>query len=150
MRASLRAVVVLALLAVSAVAVAQTTDASGQGLLRFMPQRLDGHARQDPTAYSSFATAAYRLDGGVIATLQIHEVRGAGAAEYQQSRCTRRRAIHGHEACVSERPGTVSLVWVFSDAIQVMLGAPDEATAVAMAQGLDLAAIAALAATIAG
>jgi len=129
---------------------ARAQDASGQALLRFMPAQLAGHPRRDPTPYSGFATSAYQVTPSRIATLQIHDVRGGGAAAHQQRTCTRRRTVGGHEACVSTRRDTTSLIWVFSDSIQVMLGGPDEATVVAMAADLDLDAIAALARSLAG
>lgn len=124
-------------------------QAAGQELAGLVPRTLAGKSRADLTPYSRFVTASYTLDGGHLATLQIHDVVGAGAAAHQERTCTRWQPVRGERACVAQRSSGTSVIWVFSDTMQVMVGAPDEATALALAADLDLAPIRRLARTLA-
>lgn len=138
-----RLVVVTVALSFSALAVAQTPAE----LAALLPATLGaGSSRTDQTTYSSFATATYQLTDGSVIALQFHDVRGAGSEAYQRSTCPRFARIAGHEACVTPRSGGISLSWVFSDTLQVILGgAPDEATATRLAAALPLDRLAAMA-----
>ncbi|MEM9190781.1 MAG: hypothetical protein AAGF12_16475 [Myxococcota bacterium] len=130
-------------------ATASGQDATGRALLRLMPETLAEYARIQPQGYSNFATSAYRIDERQIATLQIHDVRGAGALAHQRRTCSRWERVGGHRACVVQRENNTALIWVFSDTVQVMLGAHDEETAKRMAADLELAPMVALARSMA-
>jgi hypothetical protein len=117
----------------------------GAALAELLPTSLGGARRRDHNAYSRFATAGYPLPDGSLVTLQIHEVAGAGAEAHQRSVCRTWTRIGGYEACVAQRQGGVSLIWVLSDTLQVMLGAPTEQIGRRLAAEIGLGRLARLA-----
>lgn len=113
-----------------------------------LPARLGRASRETVTPYGRFVTSAYLLPDGERAVLQVHEVIGAGSEAFQAHDCPRHVTIARRSVCVRASSGQVSLSWVLSDTLQVILGAPDEARVMALARALALAPFVQLAASL--
>ena len=144
-RASWSAFVALVILLDPVAAAAQVP--SGDSLAALLPERLAQARRVSVQPYSRFATASYVLPDGRPASMQLHEVIGAGSEAYQRSSCPRMLRLARHDVCVRTSDGHVTLSWVLDDTLQIMLGAPDEATGTRLARALDLGPLVRLAAS---
>lgn len=144
-RASWCAFVALVVLVDPAAVAAQVP--SGDSLAALLPARLAQARRVSVQPYSRFATASYVLPDGRPASMQLHEVIGAGSEAYQRSSCPRMLRLARRDVCVRTSDGQVTLSWVLDDTLQIMLGAPDEATATRLARALDLRPLVRLAAS---
>ena len=133
-------VIGLALFATSASAQtsSQTRVPTGADLAAMLPARLGRAPRGEVSTYSRFVNAAYTLRGGGRASLQLHEVIGAGSEAFQRTDCPRPITIARRSVCLRVREDFASLSWVLDDVMQVILSAPDEATVRALARSLDL------------
>jgi len=141
----MRSMLVLAMLVGGvAVAAAQATGPDGATLAALFPATLGGLPRGEVSAYSNFATTSYRAPNGDSIVLQFHEVRGAGAADYQRSICPSLEPVAGHPACISHRHGT-EVTWVLNDTLQINMGGPTDAEVRRVAALLDLVPLARLA-----
>lgn len=109
---------------------------TGDTLAALLPAKLAEARRGEVTTYGRFATTSYELPSGGQVILQFHEVLGAGSEAYQRSTCPRTKQVGGRAACVRADPDRVHLSWVFSDAVQVLMSAPDEATVVRLSKAL--------------
>jgi hypothetical protein len=142
---SLRSSFVLAVLALGvSLGAAQATGPDGATLAALFPATLGGLPRGVVNAYSNFATTSYREPSGDSIVLQFHEVRGAGAADYQRSICPSLEPVSGHPACISHRHGT-EVSWVLGDVLQINVGGPNDAAVRRLADALDLAPLVRLA-----
>lgn len=119
----------------------------GEELAALLPSRIGRATRGEVRPYSRFATGAYTLRGASV-TLQVHEVVGEGAEAHQQSSCPRVVTIARRTACLRVDPDRASVSWVLEDALQVMLGAADEATVMALARSLNVTPMLRLAQTL--
>lgn len=131
-------VLVCALVLTASVASAQSRVPTGADLARMLPQRLGAAPRLDVSTYARFVTAVYTLRGGRRASLQVHEVIGAGSEAFQRNDCGRPVTIVRREACLRVHDDYATLSWVLDDVIQVILSAPDERTVTSIARTLDL------------
>ncbi|MBN8611141.1 MAG: energy transducer TonB [Deltaproteobacteria bacterium] len=149
MRAALF-VIGLALFATTASAQtsSQTRVPTGADLAAMLPARLGRAPRWEVSTYSRFVNAAYTLRGGGRASLQLHEVIGAGSEAFQRTDCPRPITIARRAVCLRVRDDFANLSWVLDDVIQVILSAPDEARVVQLARALNLAPYVRLAARL--
>lgn len=120
---------------------------SGDSLAALLPARLAQARRVSVQPYSRFVTASYVLPDGRPASMQLHEVIGAGSEAYQRSSCPRMIQLARRDVCVRTSDGQVTLSWVLDDTLQILLSAPDEATATRLARALDLRPLVRLAAS---
>lgn len=119
----------------------------GAQLMRFAPETLAGVTRSDRLEQVFAVAAAYQLDNGTYANLDIKNSfrRGGIDLEDQLMRaCKRSEKVAGHQACVIVKPDRASFHWDLPDRLTVDLSAPDEKLARKMAAELPLAEIAAL------
>ncbi len=142
------ALLVMALALSASTARAQSGVPTGEELAAMLPERLGRAPRAEVSTYSRFVSAAYTLRRGGRATLQLHEVIGAGSEAFQRSDCPNHVLIARRSACLRVRDGHASVSWVLDDTVQVILLAPDELTATVLARALDLRELVRLAARL--
>jgi hypothetical protein len=119
----------------------------GSRLMGFAPATLAGVTRSHRHEQVFAVAAAYELDGGGYANLDIKNSfrRGGIDLEDQLMRaCKRSEQVAGHVACVIVKPDRASAHWDLPDRLTVDLSAPDEKLLRQMAAELPLADIAAL------
>ena len=143
MRSTSQLVALVALVCILSSSVSAQTAAlpTGAQLAALLPASLPGARQTAQNNCGRFATATYVLAEGGIVALQFHEVSGAGSEAYLRSVCPRFAPIAGHQACVTPRSGATSVSWVLDDTLQVIMSAPDEATVMRLAGGVDLEAL---------
>lgn len=119
----------------------------GSRLMQFAPATLAGITRSNRLEQVFAVAAAYQLDDGTYANLDIKNSfrRGGIDLEDQLMRaCKRTEKVGGHVACVIVKPDRASFHWDIPDRLTVDLSAPDEKLLREMAAELPLAEIAAL------
>jgi hypothetical protein len=120
-------------------------------LLPLVPQKLAGFARTDLLDYPFSSSAAYKLDGGRYANLDLQNtfLRGSGDSslvDLARRMCPKTEKVNGFDACVRIEPGRASLHWYLPDRLTVDLSSPDEALTRKMAAELPLKDLARLSA----
>ena len=119
----------------------------GSILMKFAPATLAGVTRSNRLEQVFAVAAAYQLDDGTYANLDIKNTfrRGGVDLEDQLMRaCKRTEKVGGHTACVIRRDDRASFHWDLPDRLTVDLSAPDEKLLRKMAAELPLAEIAEL------
>ncbi len=121
----------------------------GGELMGFVPASLAGVERSNRVEQVFAVAAAYQLDDGSYANLDIKNSfrRGGIDLEDQLMRaCKKSEPVAGYVACVVIRGDRTSFHWDLKDRITVDLSAPDGKLARTMANELPLAALAKLSA----
>jgi hypothetical protein len=119
----------------------------GSMLMKFAPATLAGVTRSNRLEQVFAVAAAYQLDNGEYANLDIKNSfrRGGVDLEDQLMRaCKRTEKIGGHLACVIVKTDRAAFHWDLPDRLTVDLSAPDEKLLRKMAAELPLGEIAAL------
>jgi hypothetical protein len=119
----------------------------GSILMKFAPATLAGVTRSNRLEQVFAVAAAYELDNGTYANLDIKNTfrRGGVDLEDQLMRaCKRTEKVGGHVACVIVKADRASFHWDLPDRLTVDLSAPDEKLLRKMAAELPLGEIAAL------
>jgi hypothetical protein len=148
--------IVIGLVAATPIASADMTTGAipGEQLVKFAPVKAGGVARSDLLDQAFATAAAYRLDAGQYANLDIQNTfhRGSGDTSivdrYLASKtlCPKKERVGGFTACVRVESDRATLYWYFPDRLTVTLSAPTEKLVRAMAADLKLAALANLSA----
>ncbi len=121
----------------------------GSILMKFAPASLAGVTRSHRLEQVFAVNAAYQLDDGSYANLDIKNSFRNGGIDLEDQlmrACKRPEQVEGHPACVIVKPDRASFHWDLAPRITVDLSAPDEQLLRKMAKELPLAEMAALSA----
>jgi hypothetical protein len=122
----------------------------GSILMKFAPATLAGVTRSNRLEQVFAVNAAYQLDDGSYANLDIKNSFRNGGIDLEDQlmrACKRPERVEGHTACVIVKPGRASFHWDLAPRITVDLSAPDEKLLRRMAKELPLAELAVLSAS---
>jgi hypothetical protein len=148
--------IALGLIAAMRLAAADLTAGAipGEQLVPFAPAKAAGVARSNLLDQAFATAAAYKLDAGGYANLDIQNTfhRGSGDTSivdrYLASKtlCPKKEKLGGFTACIRAERDRATIYWYLPDRLAVTLSAPTEKLVRAMAADLPLAALAKLSA----